>query len=81
MALNSATLSALIKSKRLAALGAAVVNNAALTADCTAIAEAVIEHITALGVVTVPAGVTVATTGTATAQAGATTAPGVGALT
>jgi hypothetical protein len=74
MALNPTTLSALIKAKRIAALGDAVVNNAALTADCNAIAEAVIEHITAFAVI--PPGIAVATAGSAAAQTGATTAPG-----
>ena len=81
MPLNPTALSALIKSKRLAALGAAAVDNAAMVADCNAIAEAVVEHVTAAAVVTTPPGVTVATTGTAAAQAGATTAPGVGSIT
>lgn len=75
MALNSTTLSALIKTKRLAALGAAGVNNAAMTADCDAIAQAVVEHVLAFAVVA--PGIVVATTGTAAAQAGTTTGPGV----
>lgn len=81
MALNPTVLSALIKAKRLAALGPAGVNNAAMTADCDAIAQAVIEHILAVAVVTVPPGVAVATAGSAAAQTGATVAPGVGAIT
>lgn len=52
MALNTAALSALIKSKRLAALGAAAVDNDAMAADCDAIAEAVIEHFVAAAVIT-----------------------------
>lgn len=80
MALNATSLSALIKSKRLAALGASGVNNAAMTADCDAIAQAVIEHIVAFALVTVASGIVVATTGTAAAQAGATTTPGIGAI-
>lgn len=41
----------------------------------------VIPYIVANAQVTTPAGVTVATTGTAAAQTGATTAPGVGTVT
>ena len=44
------------------------------------IAEAVISHIIANGVVTVASGIAVATTGTAAAQAGTTTGPGVGSI-
>jgi hypothetical protein len=43
------------------------------------IAEAVISHIIANGV-TVASGIAVATTGTAAAQAGTTTGPGVGSI-
>ncbi len=80
MALNTAALSALIKSKRLAALDGVAVDNAAMTADCDAIAEAVIEHFVAAAVITTPLGVPVATAGTAAAQTGATTAPGIGTV-
>jgi hypothetical protein len=80
MALNPTALSALIKTKRLAALGDAGVDNAAMAADCNAIAQAVIEHFAAAAVVTVPPGVAVATAGSAAAQTGATTAPGVGSI-
>jgi len=80
MALNTVALSALIKSKRLAALGDAAVDNAAMAADCNAIAEAVIEHFIAAAIVTTPPGVLVATAGTAAAQTGATTAPGLGTV-
>lgn len=59
---------------------AQAIDNAALTALCDAIAEACVEHITAAAVVTIPPGVPVATTGTAAAQAGATTAPAVGTV-
>lgn len=83
MALNPTTLAALIKSKRVAALGDALASgeaaSEALDADCQAIAEAVIEHIAALAVVTVPPGVAVQVapaTGT-----GATIAPAVGGIT
>lgn len=81
MALNASTLGALIKSKLLADAGnSKAVDNAALTALCNCIAQACVEHIIAAAVVTIPPGVTVATTGTAAAQAGATTAPGVGTV-
>jgi hypothetical protein len=78
MALNPAALSALIKSKRLAALGEAAVDNEAMAADCDAIAQAVIEHITAAAVVTTPPGVAV--TVAVPAGTGATVAPGVGSV-
>jgi nicotinamide mononucleotide (NMN) deamidase PncC len=81
MALNPATLSALIKSKLLAdAANSKAVDNAALTSLCNCVAQACVEHIVAAAVVTVPPGVAVATTGTAAAQTGATTAPGVGTV-
>lgn len=81
MALNASTLGALIKSKLLAdAANSKAVDNAALTALCTCIAQACVEHIVAAAVVTIPPGVAVATTGTAVAQTGATTAPGVGTV-
>lgn len=81
MALNASTLGALIKSKLLAAAAdSKAVDNAALTSLCNCIAQACVEHIVASAVVTVPAGVAVATTGTAAAQTGATTAPGIGTV-
>lgn len=81
MALNSTTLSALIKSKLLAdAANSKAVDNAALTSLCDCVAQACVEHFVAAAVVTVPPGVAVATTGTAAAQTGATTAPGVGTV-
>lgn len=83
MALSASTLAALIKSKRVAALGDALASNEAaseaLDADCQAIAEAVIEHIVALAVVTVPLGVAVQVT--PATGTGATIAPGVGSIT
>jgi hypothetical protein len=52
MPLNPTTLSAEIRAARLAGNPSAeVVDNAALTADCDAIAQAVISHITANAVV------------------------------
>lgn len=82
MALNATTLSGLIKSKLLAAAATSkAVDNAALTSLCDCIAQACVEHIVSAAVVTIPPGVAVATTGTAAAQTGATTAPGVGSIT
>jgi hypothetical protein len=82
MALSASVLSGLIRSKALAS-GAPLnaVDGPALTALCNCIAQACVEHIVAAAVVTVPPGVAVATAGTALAQTGATTAPGVGAIT
>lgn len=45
-----------------------------------AIANEVIDHITANGVVTVASGIPVATTGTAAAQTGSTTSTGTGSI-
>lgn len=82
MALSAPTLASLIKAK-LSANPATGFDAGSAAADpfCTAIAEAVVEHILAAAVVTIPPGVAVATAGTAAAQTGATTAPGVGAIT
>lgn len=56
MALSASVLSNLIKTQRLAGNPAAMVeDNAALQKDCDAIAAAVVAHIVAAGVVTVPA--------------------------
>jgi hypothetical protein len=81
MALNASTLAALIKSKLLAdAANSKAVDNAALTSLCSCVAQACVEHIVAAAVVTIPPGVAVATAGSAVAQTGATTAPGVGTV-
>ena len=66
MALSSTVLAGLVRAKLLADADAHAVDNVALTALCKAVAEAVVEHVTAAAVVTV----TVATTGTAVAQTG-----------
>lgn len=81
MALSASVLSALAKSKLLANEDAQAVDCEALDALCTAIAEAVVEHVVAAGVVTIAPGVPVATAGTAAAQTGATTAPAIGGIT
>jgi hypothetical protein len=73
---TTAVLAASIKAKRLAKLDPSQrVDNAAMAADSEAIAEAVIEHF--LANAAIAAGIPVSTTGTAAAQTGATTAPGV----
>jgi hypothetical protein len=51
MALSSSALSALIRSKLLADPATGIVDNAALAPFCDAIAQAVIEHVTAAAVV------------------------------
>jgi hypothetical protein len=82
VALSASVLSAAIKAQRLAGNpGAEIVNNAALTADCDAIAAAVVAHIQAAAVLVVAAGIPVATAGSPSAQTGATTAPGTGTIT
>lgn len=82
MALNATTLAALIKAN-LAADPATGFDPESPAADpyCNAIAAAVVQHIISSAVVTIPPGVAVATAGTAAAQVGATTAPGIGAIT
>lgn len=73
MALSAVTLAGLIKTKCLAAPLTGVTDTPAVDAFFLAIAQAVVEHVTAAGVVTVPAGVPV--------SGGATSAPAVGAIT
>lgn len=80
MALNAATLSTAMRAAMLAKPNLNAVDDAALTELCDTIADAVVTHVIASAVVTVPPGVPVATTGTAAAQAGATTAPAVGTI-
>lgn len=46
----------------------------------SAIADAVIDHIVANAIITVSAGILVATAGTAVSQTGATTSPGTGTI-
>lgn len=80
MALNPVALAALIRAKRVAALTGAtgVADGPELSADCQAIAEAVVEHIMAAAIVTVPPGVAVAVA--VPAGTGATVAPGIGSI-
>lgn len=81
MPLSASVLAALIKTKALANPDTLAVEGESLDAFCAMIGEAVVEHVVAAGVVTIPPGVPVATTGSAVAQTGATTAPAVGAIT
>lgn len=85
---SESILSAAIKAALLADPRTKATDDAALPEDeksltpfCDAIAAAIVAHIVANAVVTVPPGVAVATAGSAVAQVGATTAPGIGALT
>jgi hypothetical protein len=81
MALNATTLSAAIKAGLLANGDAQAVDNAALTALCDEVASAVVAHITASAVVTVPVGVAVSVTDPVSGPlVGTTTAPGVGTV-
>lgn len=81
MALSATVLSGLVRAKVLANPDVQGVDGDALTGLCDAIAQAVVEHVVAAAVVTIPPGVPVATAGTAAAQTGATTAPAVGGIT
>ena len=78
MAMTEATLLARLKT----ALGAAdTPEGIAIQDDVLGkIAGAIVEEIQTNAVVTIPAGVAVATTGTAAAQTGATTAAGIGTI-
>lgn len=69
-----------MRGKFVASAGSKAVDGPELTALCDVLAAAVVEHVVAAAVVTVPPGVAVATTGTAAAQTGATTAPGIGTV-
>jgi hypothetical protein len=80
MALNAATFTALLRADMLSRPALNAVDSAALTALCDSIAT-ILPYIVANAVATTPPGVAVATTGTAAAQTGATTAPGVGSIT
>lgn len=81
MALSASVLASALEAALLAEPDCGAVEGDALTALCNAIADAVVAHIVANAVVTIPPGVPVATTGTAAAQTGATTAPAVGGVT
>ena len=79
MALNAASLSTALRAAMLANPTIGAIDGAGLTAMCDAIATTVVSHITANAVVTVPPGVAVVVA--VPAGTGATTAPGVGAIT
>jgi hypothetical protein len=69
-----------MRGKFLASASTKAVDGPELTALCDVIAAAVVEHVVAVAVVTIPPGVAVATAGSPSAQTGATTAPGVGTI-
>jgi hypothetical protein len=79
MALNPTTLASAIKSALQA--DPQVGDNASLQTLCNAIAQAVVSHIVANAVVTVPPGVLVSVAVVGAAGTGATTAPGMGVIT
>ncbi len=81
MALSPTVLSAAFRSAMLADPDIGAIDDVGLTAMCDALASELVSHIIANAVVTTPPGVAVATTGTAAAQTGATTAPGIGTIT
>ena len=81
MALNPTTLSSALRVALLANPDVQSVDDVALTGLCDAIAQTVVAHIVSSAIVTVAPGIAVATTGTAAAQTGATTAPGTGVIT
>lgn len=78
MALNAVVLKLALKAALIADAGA--LNNTATDKLAEVIATAVVNHLKNYAVVTVASGIPVATTGTAAAQTGATTATGTGAL-
>jgi hypothetical protein len=71
---SSSVLSAALRAAMLADPDIGAVDDVGLTAMCDAIASTVLAHIIANAVI--PPGIAVATTGSAVAQTGATTAPG-----
>lgn len=77
MALNKTTLASAIESA-IKEINAEEDDTRKLIAE--AIANEVIDHIVANGVVTVNSGIPVATTGTAAAQTGSTTSTGTGSI-
>ncbi len=79
MALSASVLSAAIRSTMLGKTHLNAVDGTALTDLCDAIASAVVAHITSAAVVTIPPGVAVVVA--VPAGTGATTAPGIGAIT
>jgi hypothetical protein len=78
---SDSVLSAALRAALLSDPETGAVDDSPLTAFCDKIAATVIAHITANATLVVAAGIPVATTGTAAAQTGATTAPGTGTIT
>ncbi len=80
--LSATALAALIKAKLTANPATGFTpDHAGADPFCAAIAEAVVEHILAAAVATVPPGVAVSVAVVGAAGTGATTAPGVGGIT
>ncbi len=78
---SDAVLSAALRAALLSDPETGAVDDAPLTAFCDKISAAVLAHLVANATLVVAAGIPVATTGTAVAQAGATTSPGTGTIT
>ncbi len=79
MPLSGSVLATLIETKMAAEFGTPT--DAALAKKAAkVIADAVVEHVTAMAVVTVAPGIPVTTAGSAAAQTGATTGPGTGTI-
>lgn len=78
---TEAALSAALRADLLARPEVNAIDDVGLTDLCDAIASTVIAHLLANVTLIVDAGIPVSTTGTAAAQAGATTAPGTGSIT
>jgi len=72
---SDSVLSAALRAAMLANPDIGAIDDVGLTAMCDAIASTVLAHIVANALI--PAGILVATTGTAAAQTGATTSTGV----
>jgi hypothetical protein len=78
---TDSVLSAALRAALLSDPETGAVDDAPLTAFCDKVASTVIAHLLANVTLVVAAGIPVATTGTAAAQTGATTAPGTGTIT
>lgn len=78
---SESVLSAALRAALLSDPETGAVDDAPLTAFCDKLAAAMITHLLGNVTLVVAAGIPVATTGTAAAQAGATTAPGTGTIT
>lgn len=78
---TESVLSAAIRAALLSDPETGAVDDSPLTAFCDKLAAALIPHLVANITLVVAAGIPVATAGTATAQTGATTAPGTGTIT